>query len=308
MNTFNPLLLLAIFTLNPFFLRASNPPSTVTAPYPIFDAPGKTLPRNLRTVQQAYVGQPSTNLEGLEQLKASGSGQFSEETFAKLIECLSLGEAQRLIVLDLRQESHGLINGLPVCWTDGLYKYGNIDKTRQEIEKDEYWRLSLANQVGCLVIDPRDQPTELAINAVKTEREFIEERGHRYIRLPVTDHNRPSDQVVDEFIQIVNCLSPDEWVHFHCRAGKGRTTTFLTLLDMMKNARAISLEDILARQQMIGGADLKSSGSKQGEMKRAAEERLEFLNHFYVYCHQVPHFEMSWSEWVDQSSILARQP
>lgn len=307
MKAFILMTLLALFIFTQSFFSTAAP-SSGGVTYPIFDAPGQTLPRNLRTVQQVYIGKFSPNLEGLERLKASGSGQFSEETFIKLVERLELTNSHHLVIFDLRQESHGLINGLPVCWTDGLHKYGNIDKTRQEIEMDEYQRLRLANQAGCLVIDPRNEPTKLAVNTVQTERELVEEKGHRYIRLPVTDHNRPSDQVVDEFIQIIGCLSSDEWLHFHCRAGKGRTTTFLTLLDMMMNAQQVSLEDILARQQLIGGADLNSSGSKEGELKRAAEERLDFLKEFYVYCRQAPDFEISWSEWVKHSSILASQP
>lgn len=277
--------------------------------YPTFDAPtGIMLPRNLRTTYQLpYVRQKGLNIQGLNSLKASGSGQFSEQTFKEMIKQLPT-DPTHLVVLDLRQESHGLVNGTPISWTDGVYNNGNLNKTKSEIEADEQQRLQLAARSGRILIDPMEGPARLEVKSAKTERELVEEAGCQYIRLPVIDHTRPSDLTIDQFVDIVNHLPNNRWIHFHCRAGKGRTTTFLTLLDIMKNAQHVSLEDILARQQLIGGIDLNANESKKRERKQAAEERLEFIKNFYTYCREVPDFHVSWSQWLDQQSSIAANP
>lgn len=271
-----------------------------TTLYPIFDSAGTDLPRNLRTVQQLIVGNSPLNLQGLTYLRASGSGQFSENTFSKMLQHLKVSPHQ-LIVLDLREESHGFINGKSISWTDGIYNYGNLHKSRTEIESDENHRLKLAEQTKFIIVNPFAHPsTKLTVTTITTERAFIENLGSSYIRLPVTDHNPPTNEIIDQFIEIVKNLSSDQWLHFHCKGGKGRTTTFLILFDIMKNAHSISLSDILARQQSIGGVNLNEIDKKVGEMKRAAEARFELIQQFYLYCRQVPDFQVNWSTWIKQ--------
>ncbi len=297
------LLVICIFTQS--FFGLSRP-----VIYPTFDASSAiVLPRNLRTTQcLPELKNDHFNFSGLNHLKASGSGQFSEESFIALRDQLSVNFSQ-IIVFDLRQESHGLINGVPISWTDGLYNYANINKTKTEIETDEKQRLQLAMQAGCIIINPVEKAAKLIVQSTKTERELVESLGSTYIRLPVTDHNRPSDEILDQFIELVNKIPADQWLHFHCKGGKGRTTTFLTLLDIIKNANQVSLEDILARQQVIGGVDLVAGlDYKTGEKKRAAEERLELIKRFYAYCCQVPNFAISWSTWLEQQAMVTNNP
>jgi hypothetical protein len=304
MKVFFVLFLLAICILSQSFLIFSGAPAL----YPVFDPQGVGVPRNLRTVHQVEVGKSSLNFQGLNHLRVSGSGQFSEKNFTEMMRYLPISP-QQLIVLDLRQESHGFINGKPISWTDGNYNYGNLHRTRSEVEADEYQRLRLAAQSKRIVVNPVDEPKKLTVQTVNTERAFVEGVGSTYIRLPVTDHNRPTHEVIDQFVELVKTLPADQWLHFHCRAGKGRTTTFLTLFDIMKNAQQVSLNDILARQQFIGGSDLNEFQKKEGERKRAAEARIEFVQQFYLYCQQVPNFEVSWSNWIEQQhSTLVINP
>jgi hypothetical protein len=266
--------------------------------YPIFcdSALEADIPRNLRAVQQVQVTKSSLNLTGLNNLKISGSGQFSEKTFMAMIRYLPI-RSEKLIVIDLRQESHGFINGQPVSWTDGNHNYANANKTKSEIEADEYQRLRLAVRAKQIVINPLKEPIKLSVFAVKTERDLVESYGSTYIRLPVQDHNRPANEIIDQFIQLVKSLSSDYWIHIHCKGGKGRTTTFLTLYDIIQNAHHVSLQDILARQYLMGGVDLTLVQKEDRERTRAAHERLAFIQQFYLYCQQVPNFDTCWSDW-----------
>lgn len=278
--------------------------SCATTVYPIFcDVSQADTPRNLRTTLHIAKQQSFLNLLGLNRLKISGSGQFSENTFKSMLNRLPIAP-EKLVVLDLRQESHGFINGNPVSWTDGLHNYANIRKTKSEIESDEYQRLRLAAQAKQIMINPLKNSAKLSVYTVKTEKYLVESLGATYIRLPVTDHNRPSDEVIDQFVALVNNLPADRWLHMHCKAGKGRTTTFLTLFDIMQNARQVSLKDILARQHLIGGIDLTEVQKSDTERSRAATERLEFIETFYLYCCEVPDFRMDWSNWIEKKRII----
>lgn len=269
--------------------------------YPAFDPIGKELQR-WRTFQVKN-SKPGINLQGMNTLKVSGSEQFSEKTFAELVHNIPVSP-QKLIVLDLRQESHGFINGEPVYWFDGNYNYANRQKSLSEIERDECQRLNLAAKSKKIMINHSSQVT---VKSAKTERDVVEGRGSTYIRLPVTDHNPPTNQTIDQFITLINTLPNDCWLHFHCKGGKGRTSTFLTLCDIIKNAPRVSLEDILARQNLIGGYDLKDikRGRDCVERERAYKERFEFVQKFYLYCREVPNFQISWSEWIEKEHSIA---
>ena len=294
--------LVAVCLISQSFLGLSRTPSI----YPIFDAPGAHLPRNFRKSDDKQI-LSFIDANGLKFLRASGSGQFSEKTFVEMLQVLSVAP-EKVVVMDLRQESHGFINGKPVSWTDGNYNYGNLHKSKREVESDEYQRLKLAEQSKKIIIDPSGDSTKLTVRSVKTERDFVESNGCQYIRMPVTDLNRPSNEVVDQFIAYVKNLPEDQWIHFHCKAGKGRTTTFMTLLDIMRNGQNVAFNEIMARQKFIGGSDLTSIEKPDMEKSRAAKERLEFVKKFYHYCRQVPNYRVSWSEWIDQQQTICANP
>lgn len=276
---------------------AFNPLQAEYSLCPIFDGhQEERLPLNFRTTKDQFGSElESLDLqEGLYDIPASGSGQFSETSFQCLTRTIS---KPNLVVIDLRQESHGLVNGQALSWTDGKYNWANVNKTLEEIEHTEEHLLKQVLEKGIVVVNPHTQPQELPVYDVKTEREFIQSLGFAYKRIPVKDHCRPSDESVDEFVNFIKNLPSDTWVHFHCRAGKGRTTTFLALYDMMINANRVSFDAILARHKMLGGTDLLRIHEPDHYRHYPAIERLEFVRHFYQYCRQVPDFHISWSEW-----------
>lgn len=284
------LLILAISFSNSYLSA-----TTTVEVYPIFDSQEHKLPYNFRSViQRSCV---NVNFKGLDQLKISGSAQFSENTFYAMLQTLAVPPNQ-LTIIDLREESHGFINGMAVSWTDGN-NFANKNKTKMEIIADEIGRLNESLQEQDIhVIDHLGKPNKITIDRTQTEQELVESFGLTYIRLPITDHKHPSDEIIDEFIAIIHKLSSDDWIHVHCRAGKGRTTTLISMYDMMKNAHQVSLEDILGRQWLIGGVDLTHIQKKNSERSQNAIEKLDFLKAFYRYCQEVADFQMSWSEWI----------
>ena len=90
----------------------------------------------------------------------------------------------------------------------------------------------------------------------------------------------------------------------HCPAGRGRTTTFLAMYDMMRNAVNVSFDDILARQAMIGGKDLTEPFAIGDWRYEHHFERLQFLMDFYNYCLENPNFEKIFSGLPGLKKIL----
>lgn len=245
----------------------------------------------------------------VEEVKASGSAQYSEQGLARFKEALPDGP---VFLVDLRQESHGFVNGIPVSWY-GERNWANLGKSADEVQiaetealaelasSDEvllYKKLKLDKVTGEL-LSAKSEKVE--VKAVSSEEQLAQSLGLGYFRLAVTDHRRPLDNEVDRFIEFVRDLPPNAWLHFHCEAGHGRTTTFLAMYDMMLNAKRDSLEDIIVRQRDAGGIDLFA---KSGRDWRAPydEERIAFIKSFYDYCKgNRDQFTTSWSAWQEQN-------
>src|SRR5258708_2572006 len=84
--------------------------------YLIFDETyNESLPRNFRKsdggFKRDYSSMPDTT--GLYNLNISGSAEFSDKNIPLI---KSSTGAKHLTVIDLRQEDHGFINGMPVSW------------------------------------------------------------------------------------------------------------------------------------------------------------------------------------------------
>lgn len=81
--------------------------------------------------------------------------------------------------------------------------------------------------------------------------------------------------MVNYFIDFVKNQPKDSWLHFHCKEGIGRTTTFLIMYDIMKNHKDVNLNDIIKRQVLLSGmSDTSSQGFYEGNHNK-------FLTDFY---------------------------
>jgi hypothetical protein len=250
-----------------------------------------SLPRHFRTCQDPFeegdTKMPSR--EGLDSLRASGSGQFSEGGLAALLRVLP-AECDEIIDVDLRQEFHGFVNGNAVSWY-APRDWMNIQKTSGEIAVEERELLSSLTEqreVDVKKVIEKNGDGEISqfasmkmiVCTVASEAALAKEKGIRYERIYATDHVPPEEEA-KAFCSFVSKLPPNSWLHLHCAAGGGRTTTFMCLLDMMKNAKKVSFEDILKRQRLIGGADLTDLGNTADWKYPYAKARLDFLRKFY---------------------------
>jgi len=248
------------------------------------------LPRNFRITKdpwsQESLTQPPSRL-GLDTLNASGSGQFSENGLQALLKRIST--PMPIIIVDLRQESHGFANGIAVSWY-APRDTANVGKTLPEIEEDESRRLkNLLNKevtIDRIISKPQDVigstiPISIKVHEVCTEKVLTQTYKTGYFRIPVTDHLPPTQENVDRFLTFVRNLPPNTWLHFHCEAGDGRTTTFMAMYDIIHNAKKVPFEEIIQRQYLLGGINLLKMPETGSWKYPYAVERAKFLRAFY---------------------------
>lgn len=241
---------------------------------------------------------------GLDNLHIAGSSQFSADGLKQAIKILP----KPIIVVDLRQESHGFINGNAVSWV-GIHNLANFGKSDQAINDTENSLLAALSKlsktpvathysVATSVITDSNHMRSLKVKDVMSEQQLAQIDGVGYKRLPVPDSQSPNDQVVDSFVAFVSTLPSSTTLYFHCHDGQGRTTMFMAMDDMMHNAKHVSFKDILSRQAILGGSSLFPYNPTSFQYPYA-KKRLAFLHKFYNYCRENnDNFKTSWSMWL----------
>jgi Inositol hexakisphosphate len=266
------------------------------------------LPRNLRTTDDPLTAAkdetPSAVFE-LRNLRASGSGEFTPEGL-KLVLARTRGH---VTVFDLRQETHIFVNDLPVIWYASR-DWSNVGRSQSEVEADEVARVASLKAGKKIDIRPGHPvkhgnadsvpPQQVTVERASIERDLVQPAGASYVRITVTDHTRPLDDEVDRFILAVRSLPENAWAHFHCEAGLGRTTTFMVLYDMLRNANRVSLEHIVQRQKILSrGCDVLQPDEPSNWKAPYAADRAAFIRAFYEYARANPNGRPQiWSEWL----------
>lgn len=229
--------------------------------------------------------------EGMQNFHASASGQPTINDFKKIFDRLKkiAPNEKKIYMIDLRQESHGFADGYPVSWYV-LKNRANVDKTFSEIERDEIQRLkNLRGKLTEFVpLGNYDtvhfQTVTFKPKVTLTEKKVAESAGFKYVRFYALDMTFPTPEVVDEYLKFLAQIDSETWLHFHCKAGHGRTTIFLVMYDILQHPN-LPLEDIVQRQYGLGGSDLFEN-----------EEYEKNIKLFYKYAHE--NSKLTWSEWI----------
>jgi len=247
------------------------------------------------------------DLRGLQETRMSGGSQFCLGQRATFLFDF-LKKQGRPIIVDLRLESHGFIDEQPISWFcprnwERVPHLESYSEALSDFELNDFnlLRNSHTATVYSKTGETPYGPKTIAFNSTLLESKVVVDAGMEYARLYWIDHRRPTDAQVEELVRLFSNLENDHWLHFHCKAGHGRTTTAMIMRDMYLNAHNVSIEIILKRQHVLGDADLTNVERHSGTYKHKwALERRDFLFSFYEFCKLMKaHPNLSWSEFSE---------
>jgi len=232
--------------------------------------------QNFRTMQDKIYSFQDINLAGLREIKASG-GNLPRLPYVswKLSHI-----PDKKIILDLKSEFHGYVHGVPTTFL----AYNRAEPGLRHIPR----RLVLTGSI------------DIRRDLVTPESEEVKKYGYDYKAIDIGSKFIAPDQQIDAIVDFFDHLPQDTWVHVHCTNGAGRTTTALAMLDMLKNAPTVSINDIVKRQHLLGGVDLFDTVVWKGGTytKAELENRKKFIEKFYEFaCQRKAGGIQHWSQW-----------
>lgn len=255
------------------------------------------LPSGYRSTQtEIAFSTNAVSQKGLRAIRMAGCAQFSQDQLQPLLTRLSDDfngiKPHDVYVFDLREESHGFVQGHAIDWY--LVDRNNINASAayEAVVADEYGRLQSLGEKPCITV--QDHPALKAKNHrfyilstqdIKSEQSIVQAAGAHYLRIPVTDHLGPELRDIDLFVAYMHTLPPTAVSLFHCRGGRGRTTSFMAMMDMWHNAANISFQDIINRHACSSGATPLSDFSRPKPKWKTeeAKKRLKLLEIFHAY-------------------------
>jgi Inositol hexakisphosphate len=229
----------------------------------------------------------------IQELNISGCAQFRPSQIDNIKVAIN---SPKIIIVDLRQESHGFIDDNPISYYSLFQTINNNlnSEATLKYESEDLSKITLGNNI------PIFKPTGEYLESIKSSTILNEENlcknfGLGYKRIPVRDNFIPAPNEVDDFVNFVNNLDDDAHLLFHCHAGEGRTTMFMAMFQMLKNSSNLSLSTILNDQISVGGIVLTDS------MFRGT-----FLEYFYNYTleNSSSNYKESYSNWLKNKNGL----
>lgn len=235
---------------------------------------------NFRSMSDPILSFKDVDITGLRDIRASGG---TSVRFWDLKRRLSDVKGP-VIIVDGMAEYHGYIYGVPTTFF-GYQRQGSPNF------KHFVRRLIFTGS------------TEVKPDLVKSESETAKSHGFEYKKVNIGSKFIETDENIDEIVDFYDHLPEDAWVHFHCAHGKGRTSILLIMLDTMKNAPQVSVEDIVSRQYLLGSENLFDTEVwPDGTYDRKKlEARKKFIQEFYQFISQRKKGGIQrWSDWHKQ--------
>ncbi len=235
------------------------------------------------------VGLPM-RLRDIPTLNISGSAQFTKDQLLNLKNSIN---KDNICIVDLRQESHGMINDLAISFLNPYKDLNNGFTTEQNIKAENSLlnKIKIGNTIqlykhtGIFIKD-------ITVDFISNESQLVTEADMQYKRFAVKDNSAPTPDIVDEFVEFIKNKPDDIHLHFHCAAGKGRTTSFMVMYQAMKNNSNLTLEQLLSYQYNIGGVNLHDNNIQYNFLE-------DFCN--YVQKNKDSNYSISYSQWIKES-------
>lgn len=220
-------------------------------------------------------------------LNIASSGQFTPPQLKNAKD--KIGSNFSPTVVDLRLEPHGFINSSPISF---YKKDGNVNSglTTEETTSEETDKLSqLNNDKSITLYDKNGNKVGTKdIEKVYSEQTLCKDLNLKYMRFATEYESTPSTKTVDDFVSFILNEPKNSFLYMHDLDGEARTTTFITMVDMLRNYKTTSFESIIEKHSKESEFDLKSN-----------TKIYEFLDGFYKYCTESTDLlKISYSTWI----------
>ena len=232
---------------------------------------------HFRSMQDTLWTMQSIDVRGLRELKASGG---TSVRFSELQRRLSHIQGPKIIV-DGMAEYHGYIRGIPTNFF--AYQRKGSPELKHLIRR---WFFTSTTDI---------QPELVIPESVEAKK-----YGFDYKKVNIGSQFIETEENIDEIVSFFDTLPENVWLHFHCAHGQGRTSILLVMLDMLKNAPLVSINDIVKRQTLLGSEDLFNTEVWKGGTydKQKLEARKKFVEDFYQFvCQRKVGGIHRWSDW-----------
>ncbi len=241
--------------------------------------------------------------EGLPNLRASGSGVIHEKALASGMKETG-AKPSDIYVLDLSRDAQLYANGRPWRWFNWLPAAEGV----KEPYAKGYGPISLKDDLKWFLrrlVYPRP-----ADSVMETEQQVVERLGYHYQEFMVNKRHIYPPETIDRFINFVENLPENAWLHFHCDGGNSRTTTMLIIYDILRNGNKVPLDTIIQRQWALGGVDINDTTPWSGGTWKTEvlEMRKAMIEDFYRYRNDPEGYgKMTWAAWFAQNGT-AKEP
>lgn len=224
----------------------------------------------------------------------SASQQLSASEIQELVDQLP---SKKFTIIDLREEDHFFLDGFPVSLTN-QDNNSNQGKPLSQIEKAEKCIIK-ALEKSAITLHKRTKIKKISAGikekvidflpqapilpkTIETEEMLVKRSKGTYIRIPITDHGFPSEDQIDRLISLYEIQKKElSWVHFHCAAGRGRSSTALAIFAILHWAKTLSLTEIFSRLELRGNVQLLKPVKAGKPIKQRSD--LLFWTRFYDF-------------------------
>lgn len=165
------------------------------------------------------------------------------------------------------------------------YGYKMVDGKLQKGKLTSFFkRLFTRMEIFLYEIQSGKKIDSLTKEDLMTEKEAIQALGFQYLE-PLKEGWTRDWYYINDLLKLFESIPEDGWIYFHCERGRGRTTSLLLLYDIFKNAKNLSLEEILRHQYCIGGEDIENTQIwKNGTWSQdELNDRKDLIHEFYDY-------------------------
>lgn len=237
----------------------------------------------------------NVNKEGLSELNAYGSGLVKYYgNFKNYYKDNIQSVNGKLYIVSLLPNDIYYYNDRCLRWYGVGYFNSNLGDPiiHREIMKSAYKKLIR------LVYG---NPPTYDLSQLRTEQEITKELGIEYL-MPLKGSGEwlNNDQFIEDTIRFFESLPNNSHLYVHCAHGRGRTTSYLVLYDIFKNAKKIPLKDIADRHYCLGREDVLNTDVwvKGTWTQEALDARKDLMVRFYDFMTDTKGYgHQSWTQW-----------